>query len=105
MGRPEMAEVGRETWPAGSSGGVTPPWPARVAAGWSVMPPTAQNPTARKWVKTTQFGVHDLGAFLSRVLELKVRVLGLGFHLALKSRFIYGLGSFSGKKTPDRLGH
>ena len=74
--------VGHETWPAGSFGGGALPWPARVAGGWPVTPPTAQNPTARKWIKTTKFGVHDLGGFFSRVLELKMSVLGLVFHLA-----------------------
>ena len=86
--RVRLAAVGRETWPAGSSGGGAPPWPARVAGGWPVTPPTAQNPTTRKWVKTTQFGVHDLGEFFSRVLEIKMSVLGLGFPLARKARFI-----------------
>ena len=61
--RERPAAVGRETWPTGSSGGGAPPWLARVAGGWPVAPPTAQNPTARKWVKTTKFGVHDLGEF------------------------------------------
>ena len=37
-----------------------------------------------------------LGNF-SRVFELKMSVLGLGFYLARKTRFIYSLGSLSGK--------
>ena len=31
-------------------------WPVRVQGGWPVTPPTAQNPTARKWFKMIQFG-------------------------------------------------
>ena len=37
-----LAVVRRETWPAGSSGGGAPPWPAQVARGWPMKPPTAK---------------------------------------------------------------
>ena len=57
------AVVRHETWLAGSSGGGTPPWPVRVARGWSVTPPTAKTRLVYKWVETTQFGVHSLGEF------------------------------------------
>ena len=61
------------------------------------MPLLVQNSTARKWVKTTQLGVHDYWRVFPRVLELKMVFWGLGFHLAPKVMFIYGLGSLSGK--------
>ena len=79
--------VRREILPATSSGGGAPPWPARVENGWTVTPPMAKT----VWSK---MGRNDLvrcswfwGVF-SRVLELKMGVLGLGFYLALKTRFI-----------------
>ena len=50
------------------------------------MPPLVQNFTTRKWFKMTQFG-YVLENF-SRVLELKMGVLGLRFHLASKTMFI-----------------
>ena len=34
--------VCREILPATSSGGGASPWPARVASGWPVLPPTAK---------------------------------------------------------------
>ena len=53
-----------------------------------MMPPLVQNSTTRKWVKTTQLGVHDFGEFFPRVLELKMVFWGLGFHLEPKVMFI-----------------
>ena len=36
------AVVRSEIWPARSSGGGAPPWPARIARGWLETPPTAK---------------------------------------------------------------
>ena len=36
------AVVCHETWPAGSYGGGAPPWPALIARGWPVTPPTTK---------------------------------------------------------------
>ena len=46
------------------------------------------NSAARKWVKTTQLGLHDFWRVFPRVLELKMVFWGLGFHLAPKFMFI-----------------
>ena len=52
------------------------------------MPLLVQNSMARKWVKTTQLGVHDFWRVFPRVLELKMVFWGIGFHLAPKVMFI-----------------
>ena len=51
-------EISRPT----SSGGDAPPFPARVAVWWPVVPPLVQTPTSRNG-QTTQLGVHDLESF------------------------------------------
>ena len=52
--------------------------------------------------KRPSSGPRVLGNF-SRVLKLKMSVLGLGFYLECKTRLIYSLGSFSGKKPRTDL--
>ena len=70
-----------------SSGGGAPPWPARVARGCPVSPPTAKT-------RLVKMGRNDpvrcswfWGVF-SKVLELKMSVLGLRFYLTRKTMFI-----------------
>ena len=58
LARPTVAR--REILPAWSSGGGSPPRPARVHSGWPESPPLVQNFSARKWSKMTLRGVHDL---------------------------------------------
>ena len=88
-GRSEISQA----W---SSGGGAPPRPARVHGGWPESPPLVQNFSARKWSKRP-YGVFTIWRGLPRVLEFKMVLWGLGFHLAPKVMFIWGLGSLSGK--------
>ena len=81
------AAVGRENLPAGSFGCPPPPCPARVVGGRLVVPPLVQTPMARKWSNCLTWCSRFWRVF-PRVLELKMGVLGLGFHLACKTMFI-----------------
>ena len=83
--RARPTTVGREILPARSPLRAPPPWPTTVVAGIvfhgqnSIGLKTGRNDPVR--------GPLVLGNF-SRVLELKMSVLGLGFYLARKTRFI-----------------
>ena len=55
--------------------------------GWSRLP-RLKIERPKKGSKRPNSVFTILGSFFSRVLELKMSVLGLGFHLARKSRFI-----------------
>ena len=56
------ASVGREISQSASSGGGAPPFSARVAVWWPVVPPFVQTPTARNG-QMAQLVVHDLESF------------------------------------------
>ena len=86
--RARPTAVGLETLPARSPRRAPFLWPACVSRGWPEMSPTAKTYLALKRVKTTKFGVHRFWGIFSRVLELKMSVLGLGFYLERKTRFI-----------------
>ena len=89
------AAVGREIFSVSSPLHAPPPWPVRVQ-GFEIVS-HGQNPIGIKTSHNDLIrGPQILGNF-SRVLELKMSVLWLGFYLALKNRFIYSLGSFSSK--------
>ena len=84
---PPTAAARLEILPAWSSGGGVPPRPARVHCGWPESPHLVQNFSARKWSKRP-YGVFTIWRVLPRVLELKMVLWGLGFHLAPKVMFI-----------------
>ena len=81
------AAARREISQAWSSGFGAPPKPARVHGGWPELPPLVQNFSARKWSKRP-YGVFTIWRVLPRVLELKMVLWGLGFHLEPKVMFI-----------------
>ena len=56
-----------------------------------------QNPFGLKMGRNDLLRCSRSWEVFSRVLELKMSVLGLGFYLACKTRFILSLGSFSSK--------
>ena len=85
--RARPAAAHREISQAWSSGGGAPPRQARVHGGWPESPPLVQNFSARKWSKRP-YGVFTIWRVLPRVLEFKMVLWGLGFHLATKVMFI-----------------
>ena len=85
--RERPAAARSEISQAWSSGGVAPPRPSRVHGGWPESPPLVQNFSARKWSKQP-YRVFTIWRVLPRVLELKMVLWGLGFHLAPKFIFI-----------------
>ena len=85
--RARPAAARREISQAWYSGGDTPPRPARVHDGWPESPPLVQNFSARKWSERP-YEVFTIWRVLPRVLELKMVLWGLGFHLAFQS-YVY----------------
>ena len=85
--RARPAAARREISQSWSSGGGAPPRPTRVHDGWAESPVLVQNFSARKWSKHP-YGVFTIWRVLPRVLELKMVLWGLGFHLAPKVMFI-----------------
>ena len=63
------AAVGRENIPAAGSGCPLPPWPARVAGGWSEVPPSVQSSMTSKWLNGPTF-VPGLESFFLGFWEL-----------------------------------
>ena len=85
--RARPTAVGLEIWPARPPGGGTPPWLEHVARGCGNVF-HGQNPFGLKTGRNDPIrGPQVLGNF-SKVLELKMSVLGLGFYLVWKTRFI-----------------
>ena len=98
--RARLGAVGREIWPARSPGGGAPTWVVRASRWCLETSPMAKTLFGLKTGQNDPIrGPQVLGNFF-RVLELKMSVLGLGFYLARKTRFIWSLWSFSGK-NPD----
>ena len=80
--------VRRETWLGRSSGGGAPPWPTRVARGMAGDASHGKNLFGLEMDRNNPIGCSRSWGVFSRVLELKICVLGLGFYLARKTRFI-----------------
>ena len=86
--RERPAAVGSETLPERSPHRAPPPWTAGYSKGVAGNVSHGQNSFSLKTVQNdTVRGPQVLGNF-SRVFELKTSVLGLGFYLVRKTRFI-----------------
>ena len=82
------AVVRHEIRLARSSGGGAPPWPAHVEGGVAGIASHGQNPFGLKAVQNYLVRGPQVLEKFSRVLELKMSVLRLGFYLARKNMFI-----------------
>ena len=70
-----------------SPGGGTPTWVSRASREWLKHIPRPKPDWPENGSKRPSSGPRVLGNF-SKVLKLKMSVLGLGFYLASKTRFI-----------------
>ena len=86
--------VGREILLVAASGCPLHPWPARVAGGWSEVPPSVQSSTTRRWLNGSTC-VPGLESFFLGFLELKscfgARVsFGITSYVYIWSRVVFG---------------